>query len=278
MSNIHPVKFTHSHVVMDDGTVTFKCSADAETWPWLALAPHHPIVIQSMNYFVSVETGDARGTLDVTKWSALTHMDWVCGRRFSGHATHGVAGPSGSDETPRYQLTLFDADGELVTHMTGTGVVFRNRDFKAWRQETKATLAPQPDEGNFVFASAESVGVATPDEVFIGAPDPEPSSPVSALIRKEKGFLPVHPYHGGSGDHVNSNQLADACHQYLALRVDDTPLAVTGGEMEFRRYIELDRPFSIHEDTASDTEIGMRIEQMEKTCARVRLRYAAQAR
>ncbi len=101
--------FTHSHVILNDGAVAFKCSKNSEQWPWLALHPFDPIVVQTINFWASVETSAARGTFDPEKWSALTQTEWTCDARDVGHATHGIADTTGDEDAQRYRLTFFDA-------------------------------------------------------------------------------------------------------------------------------------------------------------------------
>lgn len=262
-------QFTHSHILLEDGTVSFKCASDTDQWPWLALHPLHPIVVQAINYWVSVETGTVRGTFDPTKWSALTQTEWSCGEGAGGHATHGVAATTRDDESPSYRLTFFDADGALVYHMSGKGVVFRTRNFEAWRETAKHDLTPELSVEDFEYASAERVGVATQDESFLSELSDDGTPTAEGLVRSDRAFIPNHPYHGGSGDHVNSNQLADVSRQFASLVLGHSSFIVTAGEMEFTRYVELGRPFRIalKEDGRSDHAVSMNVHQADRLCA-----------
>ena len=260
---------------MRDGTVTFKCSSNHNLWPWLTLPPFNPIVVQSINYWASVETGAARGTFDPSVWSALTQMEWTCGHPDAGHVSHGVAAASADESSPGYQLTFFDKTGAFVYHMSGTGVVFKTRDFESWRQKAKQKLEPFQGSEDFQYASADDVGVATQGESFL-SPLIEGGIPCAeALITKAQGFTPKHPYHSGSGDHVNSNHLADVAVQFANLLFGGSPITVVGGEMTFQRYVELGRPFHIGlaEEIHSGNAISMTIMQMNRVCATVTIRY-----
>ncbi|WP_422344676.1 hypothetical protein [Parasphingorhabdus sp.] len=271
-------QFTHSHHVLDDGTVTFKCSSDKDQWPWLALHPFDPIVVQTVNYWASVETSAARGTFDPTKWSALTQTEWTCGKPGVGHATHGIANPMNEEGTARFGLSFFDDDEALVYGMDGTGVVFQNRDFEAWRHKAKAKMATIPAVTNFQYAAANAVGVATQSQSFLSPLIDGKTSCARALITKENGFPPLHPYLSGSGDHVNSTHLADVGRQFASLLLDGEPLTVIGGEMLFTRYVELGRPFDIQLDhhDRKDNVVSMTVQQAERLCATVRIRYLGQ--
>lgn len=39
--------YSYGNEVRADVSVAFACSLDADANPWLALAPHHPVVIQT---------------------------------------------------------------------------------------------------------------------------------------------------------------------------------------------------------------------------------------
>ncbi len=131
----HP--YSYDHDVADDGTVTFQCSTDAEKWPWLALHPFDPIVVQSINFWASVETATARGTWNPEKWSALAHMTWQCGEQGVGHAIRGVGKQTGRDGSPGFHIIFFDANDALVFEVGSKGVIFQTRDFEAWRAKAR---------------------------------------------------------------------------------------------------------------------------------------------
>ncbi len=279
MSQASANSFTHSHIVLRDGTVAFKCSADKELWPWLALPPFDPIVVQTVNFWTSVETGAARGTFDKTKWSALTQTEWTCGEPGAGHATHGVANVMGEEGAPRFGLTFFDSDGALVYSMSGVGVVFLTRDFEAWREKAKREMAELPDTSNFQFAPANAVGVATQGQSFLSPLIGHDNPSALALITKESGFPPVHPFLSGSGDHVNSTHLADVARQFVQLLTGAKSLMVSGGDMQFKRYVELGHPFLIEleQQDRSENTVSMAIRQADRLCANVTLKYQVES-
>ncbi len=268
MQGVSPHSYTHGHVVAEDGTVTFQCSIDAEKWPWLVLHPFDPIVVQSINFWASVETASARGTWDPDKWSALTHITWQCGKPGVGHAVHGIGKQTGAKGSPGFQIRFFDANDALVYQMDGIGVIFQNRDFEGWRAKAKLKAADPVDVSNFVFADAESVGVGSQSHCFVSPLIEDKQPAVQAMVPKATGFMPVHPYHSGSGDHVNSNQLADVVRQFVNLWRGET-MILSSGTIAFNRYVELDRPFDvklISEDQAAG-EIKIVVEQAERQCA-----------
>ncbi|VAW00812.1 hypothetical protein MNBD_ALPHA04-2122 [hydrothermal vent metagenome] len=267
--------FTHSHVILDDGTVVFKCSSDKNQWPWLALDPFDVIVVQTINYWTAVETGAARGTLDTGKWSALTRTEWTCGKQGVGHATHGLGHAFGVDGDPHYSLIFFDKSGSLVYSIRGKGVVFQNRDFESWREKAKEKTPPPFSVDEYQYASADAVGVATQREVFLSPLIKGDTPSAQALITKENGFPPAHPWLSGSGDHVNSTHLADAARQFANLLPGERSPDVVSGEMRFKRYVELGYPFQIEQvlETDSQNAVSIVVKQAERLCATVTLRY-----
>ncbi len=268
--------FSEAHIVLNDGSVAFRCSADAGKWPWLALHPANNIVVQMVNYWCSVETGRARGALDPTKWSALTACRW---RTFStapdaGHATHGIA--TGDPDGAGFNMVFFDAAGALAYHLSGEGVVFQNRDFEGWRAKAKEKAARLPEPTDFVYAPPEAVGVATPVESLVSPVfESEGARAVDALVTKDNAFAPGHPYHGGSGDHVNSGHLLDAVQQAARLLAGEEASVCAGGAARFKRYIELGRTFRIVETkTPGDGEMAFVLHQGAESCAEITMGFA----
>ncbi|MEP2990366.1 MAG: hypothetical protein ABJN65_00690 [Parasphingorhabdus sp.] len=268
MQGVSPHSYTFDHEVDDDGTVTFRCSTATEKWPWLELHPFDPIVVQSINFWASVETATARGTWDPDKWSALTHITWQCGRLGVGHAVRGIGKQTGGSGSPGFQIRFFDAKDALVYQMDGIGVIFQNRDFEAWRAKAKQKAPEAVDVSQFEFANVEQVGLADQSHCFVSPLVAGDQPAVQAMVPKATGFMPQHPYHSGSGDHVNSNQLADVVRQFVNLWRGEI-MILSSGTIEFNRYVELDRPFNVRlisrDENAEDVEIV--VEQSGRQCA-----------
>lgn len=277
MPGIASASFTHSHLVRDDDCLAFQCSQDVGTWPWLALPPFDPIVVQAINYWASVECGTARGSFDPNKWSALTHMDWECGTESSGHAVRGAYEASGDDDNAHFHMRFFDADDALVYRMSGKGVVFHNRDFEGWRAKAKAEMAERSAVGDFAYAPHEVTGMPSQWQSFLSRIKEGEAPSAQALMTRENSFMPNHLYHGGSGDHVNSNQLADVARQFEQALHGGAPLVFIGGEMTFKRYVELDWPFDIEvaEAGLSDEKVAMNVSQAGNFCSSITLEFLA---
>ena len=276
MPNNYDIAFTHSHRLMDDGSIAFKCDRDVDKWPWLTLPGSHPIVVQTINYWASVETGKTRGTFDPTKWSALTYSSWQAGDIDAGPVTHGLAdlppGPVEKDR-PGFRLTFFDDAGDLVCRLVGAGVIFQTRDFEAWRSTTKEKTNDDLPMSDFTYARASALGVHSDSECFVSPLIGDEKPKAEALITKENGLMPNHPYHSGSGDHVNANHLVDAGMQFAHLAFG-RPLVCVGGEMTFRHYVELGRPFLLRAASKESNAITISVQQRGKLCTNIALRFA----
>lgn len=272
--------FCFDHVVTDDGAVAFLCSSDREKWPWLALHPANNTLIQLVNYYSLTSVSAALGRLDPEKWTALTSFTWRVYKTES-HATHGQAdAKQPDDDGPGYAASFFDSLGDLVYRFRGEGVVFRNRDFEAWRAKSKSQALALPKPEGFTYASPAAAGVAAPVECFVSPLQESAAGKYcDALITKETGFPPAHPWHDGSGDHVNSGHLCDASQQCAALIRGQAGLRgyPAGGEVQFKRYVELERPFRI--SLVSDVEmlesLQLKVEQGGRPCAEITFRYGA---
>ena len=127
-------------------------------------------------------------------------------------------------------------------------------------------MADDPEK--FVYADASDTGVATPLECFVSPLSGGEIPTAEALILKETGFLPVHPYHSGSGDHVNSNQLADAVRQFVNIWRRE-PHVLKEGEIRFTHYVELDHAFNIEltDWNSEENRVSITISQAGKNCA-----------
>lgn len=242
-------------------------------WPFLDLPPHHPIAIQTLQYWASVEAWLERGTLDKDKWTALTWTEWECGAAGTGHAVSGTSEQVLVGGKARMELKLFDADGALTCRMQSKGVVFHNRDFEAWRDKAKQESAPEEELSEFDFASPEAVGSDGVGPALISALQGGGKPNAIGLVSKENGLPPGHRYMSGSGDHVNSTHIAEAAHQFVHLLEDSAPLRVAGGEMRFTRYVELGRPLRIELTEKGEGEASMVMSQGGHDCSMVSLRY-----
>lgn len=274
MPNNTPHGYTTNHKVIDDRSMSFLCSDDISKWGWLGLHPANQIPLQMMCYFASVETAAARGTLDTTKWSALTKVSWECAATAPDalHARNGKIEAVGEGQSPDFAMTFTDVNDDLVYRMSGKGVVFQNRDFEAWRAQAKEEARALPEPTNFVYAAPEALGVQTPIECMVSAlTDAGGILYADALITPDNGFPPNHPYHDGSGDHVNSSHLADAIQQtayMMRQKVGKSPVC-RAGTIVFKRYIELDRVFrvSVDQERTSGNAVAFVLNQGQHNCA-----------
>lgn len=268
--------YTSNHEVQADGSVTFACSSDQCEWPWLALSPQHPIVIQTQNFWISVESGQAAGTRDDSKWSALTWTDWSLGDRNAGMATCGVFRRLEDGRKLSFETELFDEADRLIARIRGKGVVFRTRDFESWRNQSKAQASlTNTGPCGFRYAPRETLGLSQSESPLI-APLNELASGLktAALITPENGLMPRHPYLSGSGDHVNSPHLAEISRQATCLVNNGEPVMILSAEMDMHRYIELGTPIDMYIERTSETGIAVAISQLQKSCATVAMEWA----
>lgn len=265
----------------EGAAVAFRCSADAERWPWLKLHPANNIAVQSTNYFALTGVSLFTGSMDEDRWTALTEFTWRVHDTGEGamHPARGLAQPSDRPDDPGYACAFFDAEDRPVYDVTGAGVVFRNRDFQAWRDKARRDVLALPAPAGFEFAAPRSVGVETPVEALVSPLREEAGGlSVDALVTRENGFRPAHPYHDGSGDHVNSSHQCDAAQQVAQMiraRAGKSGYPA-GGAVRFRKYIELDRPFRITltSDPEDLSRLAFVFEQAGKPCADLNFDYA----
>jgi hypothetical protein len=264
--------YTSEHAVQPDGSLTFLCSTDTDKWPWLTLGPHHPITVQAQNFWTSVGAILALGGMEEGQWSALTWTDWQCGAAECGMAIRGVYSREKSGESESYLITLFDAQDRQIVQMRGRGVVFRNRNFEDWRGKSKKAAKREVSAEPFAFAPREALGIGPSEHALISdlAAD---GQTIAALVSRENGLPPANPMISGSGDHVNSVHIVEAARQALCLIEGDPALAVTGGEMELNRYVELGTPFALKIVARSDAEVCFELSQLDRSCAKITLRW-----
>lgn len=274
MPSPFPNAYTHNHKVFRDGSLVFECAQDETIWPWLVLPPTHQIVVQSANFWASVESGMTLGTFDPNKWSALVQVEWTCGQRPAGKAVTGRYSADPSTGSRQYRLAFFDAQDRLIVELSGRGVVFRTRNFESWRDEGKERVLRNTASKGFKYAPSETVGVANQKLSFLSPLRNEGGTLADGLITKNNGLMPDHPYIGGSGDHVNSTHMGEVGRQFGAL-LTRPEIEITSGHMKFVHYVELGRPFQVdlinHDISAGRFELVVR--QADRDCTRIQMSY-----
>ncbi|WP_370190787.1 hypothetical protein [Qipengyuania sp.] len=262
MAGAQGKQFTHDHVVEADGSVTFACSQDTQTWPWTAIGPHHPGAIQAASYWLSVESAMALGGWDPDKWSALTWTRWACGEPGVGRMAHGRYERVRIDGKESFSIHLYDAQDALVCRLDGRGVVFRTRDFEKWRSQAKEASAKVASAG-FGYADPEVLGLDESEFAFLGPLD---GARAIGLLDADNAMPPAHPWLDGSGDHVNSAHLAEVARQFTSLLRGGAPFRVTKAEMRFDRYVELGVPFEVERVGGTENRVTMQLRQSGRAC------------
>lgn len=266
--------YTFNHKRLENQSVTFECSQDADVWPWLRLSPIHPILVQTINFWASIDSGEFLGTFDPEVWTALTEVEWTCGAPRVGLPTRGIYRTEQQEKRARYHLEFLDAADQSVARLSGRGVTFRTRNFENWRDEAKEKIV-KPAPPPFNYASKDAVGVATQSESFLAELTRAEEISTSGLITKENGLRPAHPYIGGSGDHVNSTHMGEVGRQFGALLLE-RPLINRGGEMLFSHYVELGTPFDVELISHDEGEqvFSLIARQAGRDCTRITMHYA----
>ncbi|MEM7689517.1 MAG: hypothetical protein AAF291_10890 [Pseudomonadota bacterium] len=266
------VSYTSGHTVGADGGLCFQCSGDSEAFPWLALAPQHPVVIQTQQFWTSFGALMFEGGLEEGQWSALTWMDYALGDQQAGHAVRGIYRRIEDERGPAFALTLFDAQEREIVAMRGRGVVFRNRNFEKWREGSKSEAKEAKPSFDFEYASPEKLNLGDGEFAFV-APFAAGSNRIEALITPENGMPPRNRVISGSGDHVNTTNFGEATRQALCLITGDPAVQVSGGEMTLKRYVELGTPFALIWDEADEGAVRFSVEQLGKSCAEIALTW-----
>lgn len=265
--------FTLDHDVRPDGSVHFACSQDTETWRWLELPPGHPIAVQVMNYWITVECSAVRGTFDPKKWSALVWADWERPDPEAGHPVRGVFENTDVDGELGFAGTFFDAQGRISMRMRGRGVVFRTRNFEGWRGEAKAKLVSQTRSQEFGYASKQAVGAGPGEFAFLAPVEAAPTHVAEGLVTVENGMPPAHRYISGSGDHVNSAHIAEIGRQFLALYLGNPDVRIEHGEIHFNRYVEIGTPFRVELVAEAGNSAELALSQAGQECTRLSLAW-----
>ena len=242
-------------------------------WPWLQLDPIHPILVQTINFWASIDSGEFLGTFDPDVWTALTQVEWSCGAPSVGLPTRGIYRTETQADRARYHLEFFDAADQRVARMSGQGVTFRTRNFESWRDEAKEKIV-KPDPPPFEYAAKEGVGVARQSASFLAKLAKADTISTSGLITKANGLRPAHPYIGGSGDHVNSTHMGEVGRQFGELLLGQ-PLINRGGEMTFMHYVELGTPFDVRliSHDKGEQRFALLVSQADRECTRIMMQY-----
>jgi len=269
----HPEPYTLDHVERADGGVDFACSTDIERFPWLALAPHHPVVLQTQNFWASYGAAVALGGFEDGQWTALTWTDWQCGDRGVGHAVRGQYSRTQVDNEDCFDIRLFDARDAEIVAMRGRGVVFRNRNFEEWRAKSKQAAEQATEAAPFAYADPSALGLSAAERPLIAPLADKAATTVDALITPENGLQPHNPVLGGSGDHVNSTHIAEAGRQALSLLEGRSDLEIRGGEMALKRYVELGTPFRLNVTAHESGTIRFTLSQLDRECSEITLNW-----
>ena len=272
--------YTSSHEVGPDRRVDFACSLDAREWPWIALGPRHPVVIQAQNFWASIGAAHATGSIDEAQWSALTWTDWRCGDLAAGNAVRGTyrreRGAGAHEDSDNFAIELFDCEDRTTVTMRGRGVMFRNRDFEQWRAEAKRKARARAEKTGEsappAFASHAALGLGPGEHPLIAPPQDKSPARFAGMVTPGNGLPPANRVLSGSGDHVNTVHMVEAARQALCLLTEQPHPAIGGGAMTLSRYVELGVPFALDVQDRQPDEARFTLVQAGRECATITLR------
>ncbi len=266
---------------VDGMRVSLSYDLDRIRWPWLSLPAQHPVLVEKYQYFSAVTSGDRVLNQSLGVQTALTRLQWRCEAAAfdSGHAPLGECELWQNDNDMGFEITTRNADRQAMVHLAGTGFAFADRDFAGWRkasrQKALAACGSPPPE----LTAAHKVGLDERGHSLISDLHPSSDMPcVTALVTSANGFHPAHPFHTGSGDHVNAGHLFDCVLQMAHLLTPHNhPLDCAGGQAEFMRFVELDVPFEIRladepTEAAGATCMTFALSQLDRENTRIQLR------
>ncbi|MDX1498003.1 MAG: AfsA-related hotdog domain-containing protein [Salinisphaeraceae bacterium] len=278
--------------ISDSSSFSFDVDDNPERWPWQNLPAYHPALAGKISFFTGFKCGEDLFEMPSGTASAVTSLSW----ENSGACLSGTQAPAGKvsckqvENRFHYNTYLYDSAGTTQQNILAQGVAFQQRDFDGWRRKMKQAIqsvdAMRPVD--FGFAEPASVAVASSAEVLI-SPLHENKNGLACygLLDKHSGFAPGHPWHSGTGDHVNAAHQLDAAWQMAHLigrtqgwLAAGTQLICTAGEASFKNYIELGAPFELRLKGWRPEDQGWRLSlalsQGGKPAAIIRLNLLAQ--
>lgn len=265
------ISYIADPVVAPDGTVEFTCSQDVEAWPWLELPPYHPIVIQTQCFWVSIGGALARGTLDPTRWSALTWDNWHTRPTATKHAARGRISNIELKGDDAFEIMLWDEDGGELCDLCGKGVVFRTRDFEGWRAGAKSDVGKNGPAPTLDYAPRSETGVPEGEFSLISRLTDDAKPSATGLITAENGLPPASRHLTGSGDHVNATHLAECARQFAALYEKDPGVIIAGGDCRFVHYVEIGSPFRVDLNNRDLNYMYLTVSQAGRDCSYIQL-------
>lgn len=259
---------------VDGRRVELEFDLDRARWPWLALPPLHPVLLEKYQYFGILTGFLALSGTDPAKQTALTGISWRCLEPETvALASAGVLTHRRDDGHESLELELLVESGETLVTIDAVGVVFATRDFGAWRAKTRAEAQAATDVPAMPpLAPAEAVGLGPGGRAFVSALREVDGQLGSMALVGDDAFHPRHPFHTGSGDHVNAGHLFDCALQAAHLVLDSaSPRSCEGGSAKFFRYVELGVPFELLVVEREAERVGFAVRQLGREAARITL-------
>ncbi len=253
----------------------FTYDLDPVQWPWLALSARHPVVLEKYQYFTTVTAACAFGDMAPGVRSALTGMRWSLGEDAGdAHFPDRSRCQRTADEQGELNLAvmLSNGQGQDLGQIICRGHSFADRDFANWRASSRKAVQARDDSPAFTPAPLTDGRPGFVSEPLIR----DGLDAVLARVESARGFHPQHPFHTGSGDHVNAAQLFDCALQAAEQWLGPDSRTCLAGEAGFLRFVELDAGFEIlceERLEAGDGQVSLRllIRQSGRENTRLRL-------
>lgn len=210
-----------------------------DAWPWLSLPARHPVLLEKYQYFGVLSAVWAAKLMDPTHLAALTEFRWRA-RASASAPSFGRCQVPRADRGERYRLELYGEPGDPglpQAALWGTGVNLGAGDVRALRAASRAKALRRA--ANLPRPELEGARFVTPPRAEGGRLH------ARGLVTSQEGFHPAHPFHTGSGDHVNAAQLFDCALQLASFVFEEEGLGerCASGAARFSRFVELDVPF-----------------------------------
>lgn len=270
-----------------ESTLHFDLDKNPARWAWQKLPAWHPALAGKLSFFTGLKCGEGLFEMPTGMATAMTLVRWMNqGSSLSGRQSFtGQVSSRQAEHRFHYDTELYDVDGKLQQTILAQCVIFQQRNFGGWRRKMKQAIQAidnmRPQD--FGFAEPASAGLASKAECFV-SPLHEGKNGLAcyALLDARSGFRPQHPWHGGTGDHVNASHQLDAAWQMAHLigraqgwLTSNSLMINTGGEAKFLNYIELGTPFELRlkgwRPLDEGRQLSFALSQTGKACATISL-------
>lgn len=237
--------------------VLFEFVHDEVLFPWQMRPAYDTTFIQTMSFFVPTVLDEYLG-IPLYKSAGLTCHTEV--RSLSAslpvYGTYERTAISAKRASFIFHLYLDKDRTNLCCIFEETVAILSSEQWKYLQKKRSARRERLSQDVRKVQLATQpnTLGVVGADEVFLGPLHPQEETS-RGIVTYESGF-PRHPYHFGSGDHVNTEQTSNTILQFahliarrLARKLTDPPqflgtrrLIIIREDLVLEKYFELGIP------------------------------------